>query len=130
MESTSWLNDGIIRAAQSLLRIETKGEVNGLQSTQCAHKEGLFKVVPMNRPYIQILLVADCHWAVCSNIDTKDGGCHDSIGYYDSGWPTFLSSKVKETICSFYKCKANTLRFDIMNIEGQSNAQDCGVYGQ
>ena len=128
LESTSWLNDGIIYAAQSLLRDETKGQVNGWQSTQCSRNEGSFKVIPPKKPFIQILLVANCHWAVCSNIDTKDGGCRDSISYYDSARPTCLSTKVKETICSFYKCKANTLHFDIVNIEGQMNSYDCGVY--
>lgn len=46
LKSTTWLNDGIIRAAQSLLRIQTKGEIHGLQ---CGRKEGHFRVVPMNK---------------------------------------------------------------------------------
>ena len=71
LESTSWLNDGIIYAAQSLLRDETKGQVNGWQSTQCSRNGGSFKIVPTKQPFIQILHVANCHWTVCSNIDTN-----------------------------------------------------------
>ena len=52
---------------------ETKGKVNGWQSMQCSRNEASFKVIPPKKPFIQILLVANCHWAVCSNSDTKDG---------------------------------------------------------
>ena len=83
------------------------------------------KVVPPKKPFIQILLVANCHWAVCPNNDTKVGGCHDS---YESGRPTCLSTKVKETICSFYKCKANTTPSTLTSFEGQMNSYDCGSY--
>ena len=68
LDSTGWLNDAIIFAAQSLLSLQTKGKVFGWQSTQLSKREGLFKVIPPGA-FVQILHISECHWAVASNVD-------------------------------------------------------------
>ena len=64
---------------------------------------------------------------VASNIDTKGGRClTTSVGYYDSGRPLTVSVKMRKTICSFLKCEAAFLNFDIVNVMEQPNTYDCG----
>ena len=129
LESTGWLNDAIIFAAQSLLAIQTKGIFSGFQSTQLCKKEALFKPVPPGA-FIQILHIAGCHWAVASNIDVQSaGGSHnDTVGIYDSGRPSNVTKKATKMICSFFKCSSDALHFDLINVETQTNTHDCGVF--
>lgn len=129
LESTGWLNDGIIYAAQSLLAFQTKGKIFGFQSTQLSKKESLFKPIPSGA-FIQIIHIADCHWGVASNINVQSaGGWHnDAVGIYDSGRPSNVTNTVKKMICSFFKCSSDALRFDLINVETQTNSHDCGVF--
>ena len=90
LQSTSWINDGIIAAAQLLLREQTKGQINGWQSTQCCRMEGMFSIVPTNAPFVQVLHFGNTHWAVSSNVDPVGGYYSNSIGYYDSAYPLSL----------------------------------------
>ena len=128
LESTSWLNDAIIFAAQSLLSLQTMGKVFGWQSTQLSKREGLFKQIPQG-PFVQILHISDCHWAVASNVDVHSvGGFHnDVVGIYDSARPSDVGDSVKRMICSFFKCSSDAIHFDLVNIETQQNSYDCGV---
>lgn len=126
LQSTDWLNDGMIFAAQSLLREQTKEKVYGWQSTQCGKKEGLFDIVPQKCPFVQILHVANCHWVVASNINVHDGGCYSDV--VCSGRPTNIGLNLRKAIRSFLKCASDILRFDVMNVVAQPNSYDCGVY--
>ena len=128
-ETSAWLNDGIILAAQSLLRDQTKTKIFGWQSTQCSKIDGLFNVVPPNSPFVQILHTGGCHWVATSNVDVREGGCYtDVIGIYDSGPSCYIHSEIIKSVCSFYKCPFDVLRLDIMNVVAQPNEDDCGVY--
>ena len=60
LQSTGWLNDGIILATQKLLEAQTRGKVFGWQSTQLSKRKGLFVVVPRCSPFVQILHVGKC----------------------------------------------------------------------
>ena len=116
LKSDAWLTDGIIYATQCSLREQTKESIFGWQSTQCS-KNNSFKPIPSRLPFIQVLHAAECHWVVASNIDTKGGRClTTSVGYYDSGRPLTVSVKMRKTICSFLKCEAAFLNFDIVNV--------------
>ena len=129
IESTGWLNDGIVYAVQSLLSLQTKGKVFGWQSTQLSRREGLFKPLPPG-PFVQILHISECHWAVVSNIDVHtEGGSHnDTVGVYDSARPSSISDRTKMAVCSFFKCSSDALHFDLVNVEKQQNSYDCGVF--
>jgi hypothetical protein len=129
LQSTGWHNDGIILAAQKLLEAQTRGKVFGWQSTQLSKRKGLFVVVPRCSPFVQILHVGKCHWLTTSNVNVHGGASYiDTVCIYDSGRPTTVSTDVTRSVCSFYKCLGERVRFDIMNVSPQTNAHDCGVY--
>ena len=129
LESSQWLNDGLINAAQTLLQAKTENRIFGFQSTQLSKREGLFVHVPPNRPFIQVLHVAKCHWLTTSNVNVHGGACYkDIIGVYDSGRPKAVSGEITNSVCSFFKCTSDVIRFDIMNVIPQPNVNDCGVH--
>jgi hypothetical protein len=129
LESSEWLNDGIISAAQNMLQAQTRGKLFGWQSTQFSKREGLFSVVPPSSPFVQVLHTGNCHWVTTSNVNVHGGGCYkDTIGVYDSGRPITVHSDVIKSICYFFKCKGDVLRLDILNVIPQPNANDCGVH--
>ena len=103
--------------------------VYGFQSTlgPCQQK-GLFKPIPRGQ-FVQILFVAKNHWITVSNIVSGTlNFLTESVQIYDSGRPSKVSMEVKKQICSFLQPKADRLSFDIINVEGQLNSYDCGVY--
>ena len=70
---------------------------------------------------------------MASNVDvqalTYGRGClPDSVCLYDSGRASTVSLLTKNYICSFLRPKCETLHFELMNIQGQSNSYDCGVF--
>lgn len=111
------------------LHFKQKGKCSVFQSTQLCKKEALFKPIPPGA-FIQILHIADCHWAVASNVNIQSaGGFHnDVVGIYDSGRPANVTNKVKQMICSLFKCPSDALHFDMINVETQTNFHDCGVF--
>lgn len=112
-----------------MLSAQTKGAIFGWQSTQCSKREGLFTIVPQSSPFIQLLHTGSCHWLTTSNVNIRDGGCYrDVIGIYDSGQPSTVHSEITRSVCAFYKCPSDVLRFDIMNVMAQPNSYDCGIH--
>jgi hypothetical protein len=130
LQSDEWLNNAIIYAAQLLLRNQTKGEIFGWQSPLCSIAQSFqFKHISSKSKFVQILHVSNCHWVTTSNIDTRNGIPYsNSICIYDSGRPKNVKPSLKQEICKFYKSVASSVFFDIINVEGQPNAYDCGVY--
>lgn len=126
--STAWLNDSIIFAAQSLLAKQSKGKIFGFQSTQLCKTKNLFRPVPPG-PFVQVLHISGCHWAVVSNINVQSAGSShsDAVAIYDSARPTDVAFELKKIICSFFKCMADAIRFDLVNVETQKNSFDCGI---
>ena len=116
LQSTGWLNDGIILAAQKLLEAQTRSKVFGWQSTQLSKRKGLFFVVPRCSPFVQILHVGKCHWLTTSNVNVHGGASYiDTVCIYDSGRPTTVSTDVTTSVCSFYKCLGERVRFDMFH---------------
>lgn len=117
-----------MNAVQCLLRNQTEGKLLGWQNTQL-EKCDAFKLVPSHSPFIQILHVSECHWAVVSNLKVKERGpCKESITYYDSLLPGNVTPQVRKTVCSFFKSDSSVIHFDIANIMRQPNTNDCGVF--
>ena len=130
LKNGAWLNSAIINAAQLLLQEQCKGDVKGWQSTLLSDSADLFKPIQPNRKFIQILYLKS-HWIVTSNIDvSRESYYKDVVCIYDSLRPSRIPFSVKKDICSFLKfcCTGDVLHFDIMNIEGQPNSSDCGIY--
>ncbi len=119
-----WLSDSVIHAAQLIL--SQQFSIQGLQSPQCGCNL-TFKVVPLNRKYIQILHVNGNHWIVVSNCMASHPPEKDRVLAYDSLLPNKISYKTKEMVCSFTRPASKTYKFDMMNIARQPNSFDCGV---
>ena len=64
-----------------------------------------------------------------SNIDprTNDNECMD-VCIYDCMQSNSISQSLKKMICSFVKASDDFLNFQIVNVAGQTNTNDCGVY--
>lgn len=126
LESRKWLNDRIISAAQNLLFRQANGTIVGFQSTLC--RNGMFKAIPSSQ-FIQILFSANSHWLTVTNmISGTSEYFSDTVRIYDSGRPRRISMSVKSSICSFMRPKSSLLCFDVMDVDGQLNSYDCGVY--
>ncbi len=127
LQSTEWINDGIINAAQMILKKQFGSDIAGWQSPQCSKKVSLYKVVLDSMPFIQILNVSQCHWIVVSNMPFKKN--NDCVYIYDSLLMTKISDSLVTTVCSFFKCHStDRLHFDVVNVQRQSNDYDCGVF--
>lgn len=118
----------IISAAQSILSKQAAGSINGFQSTLCSQKKGLFNTIPRGN-FIQILFVGKNHWMATSNIVCGTSNyLTDTVRIYDSGRPNKISMAIKNQICSFVTPMVDRFSFDIVDVEGQVNSYDCGVY--
>ena len=130
LQSSAWLNDAIIFAAQVLLKKQSDG-ICGWKSTQCSKRVGeeKFPRIPQGAPFVQILHVSNNHWITVSNIKQ---GTHtpypDVVRVYDSGWSPNISLETKELICNFLKPEKDVIFFDIMNVHAQPNLTDCGLF--
>lgn len=107
---------------------QSKGKIFGFQSTQLSKTKRLFRPVPPG-PFIQILHISGCHWAVVSNINVQCAGSahRDVVAVYDSARPAGVAFELKKLICSFFKCMVDAIHFDLVNVETQKNSFDCGV---
>ena len=130
LQSGKWLNDGIIGAAQALLQTQTHRKVCGWQSTQCSKRKQLFKEIPSGAPFIQVLHVSGSHWIVASNIAYDGGRQVDTVCIYDSLPRKSVHHSIAKQICSFFKLPigCNSIKFDVLNVELQTNHNDCGVF--
>ena len=128
--STQRLNDNIISATQELLKLSVPDglEIGGLQSPQCGRHLKYKPVVPREK-YIQVLHVDDNHWITVSNIDVgQDTAVADIVFVYDSLLSPKMNLKTKKQVCSLAKPSSRTITFDIVNVMGQTNSYDCGLF--
>ena len=64
-----------------------------------------------------------------SNVTGGDGNrSTNSVSIYDSNRAATVSLGLEKLICSFVKPRSDVYIFDIMNIQGQPNGNDCGLY--
>ena len=80
LNSSRWVNDGIISPAQQLLKQQSKGKVLGWASPQCRKRSVVdkFPPVPEHSFFIQILHTCDSHWVTVTNIEGNTVEVHDS----------------------------------------------------
>ena len=128
LTSHQWLNDNIISATQCLLEKQTAGKIYGWQSTQFSKRKGLFHQVPAGSPFIQLLHVDNNHWVATSDLNVHGkGSLKDTICIYDSSHRSNITLESKKMMCSLLRSRSNSLRFDLINIQEQPNAYDCGL---
>ena len=132
LESTRWVNDSILSAAQHLLRDQCKG-VFGWSSPQCTKRSVAekFAPIPAKSLFVQILHVGGCHWITSTNVDAQGGNLSyspNTVRVYDSMMNLEVSLATQLDICQFLKPEADRIIFDVMNVEQQQNTHDCGIY--
>ena len=126
---TGWLNDNIVRAAQTLLSKQSQGKIAGWQHTQCSNMNTGFAALPPNSTYAQILHVSRCHWILVTNVNPNNGvRFRNSVGIYDSNRMLSVPKALKMEICSFIRPTCDRFSFDIINSQAQQNGSDCGLY--
>ena len=127
LQSSDWINDNIIYAAQKLLRKEFP-DIEGLKSPLLGTSLA-FKCIPHNSKYIQILHVNGNHWICVSNIGLLSREpVKDRTFVYDSFVSKSIECHTKLQICSFVQPSNKLFRFEIMNIMVQPNTFDCGLF--
>jgi len=125
LQATDWLNDNIIQAAHSVLKNEFGDNISGWQSPQLIKRPQCFKKISDREPFIQILHENNSHWIVVSNMPFKRDS--NNIYIYDSLNSGSINNNLVNTTCCFFKCKYDSLHFDVVNVSKQSNHYDCGV---
>ena len=127
-----WINDAIINGIQSTLKRQTKGKLEGWQSTLLVKTPQRLTVLPSWVPFIQVLHVSNNHWVMTTNIKTrtKEIAPPDTVYLYDSNMTMnpSLPDEVSSAICSFLKIKSCKLKVDYVNIQQQENSNDCGAF--
>lgn len=115
-----WLNDGIIRAVQSLMK-KAYPSVRGLQSPIL----GLNLNFEIQRgEFVQVLHVYGSHWLTISNIGCKPG----EIFVYDSLPNCELYSCSKRQIASILHSDKKKIDVIFMDVQIQCGASDCGAF--
>ena len=129
LEHGGCLNDQIIFSVQKLLQ-NNFPNIQGWQSTHCSYANQLFKPITDGAEYVQILLTRGNHWITVSNIlrhnQRRVGGTLVAIYYSLRG--LYIEHKRNCDVAFFVHSKLDKLEFNIMNIDGQLNLTDCGVY--
>ena len=126
IESYQWLNDNIIRGAQSVLKQQCQGKIDGWMNTQLTKRKKLFNPIHPSTDFVQVLHVSESHWLTVSNISLAK--TKDRILVYDSSLPTSLKLPTKKAICSIVKPATDIFNFDIVDVQRQPNLVDCGVF--
>ncbi len=61
-----------------------------------------------------------------SNMPFKRGS--NNVYIYDSLTSKPPSNSLINTTCSFFKCEWDSIHFDVVNVQRQSNHYDCGLF--
>ena len=71
--------------------------------------------------FIQIININRNHWIVVSNVECGILNVYDSMN-------GSVNLQTKMQICSFWKSPSQQITFQMVNIQWQPNASDCGVF--
>ena len=115
-----WLTDGVIYAAQSLLKKQFP-DVGGLQKAALGQTLS-FDVV--RGDFVQIILVRSNHWITISNISCDK----NEVAVYDSKPTAYLSPDTKEKIASIICSDQTQFSITIKQVQRQNGSQDCGLF--
>ena len=127
LQTSQWLNDNIIHAAQQLLK-RTFAGMEGLKSPQLGNNL-TFKHISTRSRYLQVLHINGNHWICVSNIGLySQEPVTDRTFIYDSFVPDNIECQTKLQICSFVRPSSSSFRFEMMNIMVQQNTFDCGLF--
>lgn len=122
LESIEWLNDRIIQSAHNLLR--KKSGIDGFQSPLLGLK---LKVIKARSPFIQIININNNHWVTVTN-KLGDNVFNDNVYVYDSLLPLEITMSLQKQVCTFFKVSTKYLTFNVVDMMGQKNSYDCGLF--
>ena len=119
------LTDKSINLAQKRLAKQFPG-ISGLMDT-CLGKLHQFGIIPVDKPYIQLLHAGSMHRVCISNTETNkyDNGTHH---VYDSLCkPKIMLDIVKQVVSYLYHDKS-TMSLLARSVQQQKNGVDCGIF--
>ena len=119
------LTDKSINLAQKRLAKQFPG-ISGLMDT-CLGKLHQFGIIPVDKPYIQLLHAGSMHRVCISNTETNkyDNGTHH---IYDSLCkPKIMLDIVKQVVSYSYHDKS-TMSLLTRSVQQQKNGVDCGLF--
>ena len=106
LSDRGWLDDNVIKAAQSLLKDQYG--MAGLQKTTLGYH---LQYDVMRREFVQIVHNGENHWLTLSTVGLQESTA--IINVYDSLY-TSLSTSTKEQICAL-RCTMNS-SIDVMQV--------------
>ena len=124
LKSNAWVNEAIIYASMEILGKQCEEKIHGWQCSQLAQNLS-FRPIPPSSRFVQIFHVGGNHWVTVSNVQNSEV---NAISVYDSLPRRTMSTSFKEQICSLVQPRYAKVVFDIVRVELQPNAYDCGVY--
>ena len=116
-----WLNDKTMTAFQNLLQ-QTFPHMEGLQDVLRQRVRSGYHCVPSSSAFVQVLHVGECHWVTVSNVDCSEG----VVRWYDGLHGNPSNADVNH-IAAMLNCSGNKLQVEIMNVQRQRGANDCGL---
>ena len=117
-ETSAWLTDNIITAAQNLLAQHFG--TDGLQDVTLART---LSMAVKRRGFVQILNQSSSHWITVSTI-----GCQPAfVKVYDSAGK-YLTYRNKEEIAALLFTPEHNITVAFMNVQQQTGVQDCGLF--
>ena len=118
LQSTAWLDDSLIRAAQFLLK-EQFPHVGGLQSPLLGDK---LAMEPQAGEFVQILCIRKTHWICVSTV-----GCEpSSINVYDS-MQGRLDTHTRKLVADILQSKQQHIDIRYHDVQWQSSKMATGV---
>jgi len=119
LETSEWLDDEVITAAQHLLKDQYPA-VGSLQTPTLASKLAL---EPQTSEFVQILNLNNNHWITVSTVGCQPG----HINVYDSLHMT-LSEHIKKVLADLLRRQDRTITINHCNVQWQSGSSDCGLF--
>ena len=119
LESSNWLDDKLMHAAQQLLQ-QQHPHVRGLQDTiqQLTHTFDVH-----TGEFVQCLCLGSVHWITVSTI-----GCLPSVVHVYESMNMPLSSSVKKIMAELMHTEGRQIVFEHMNVQQQKGSSDCGLF--
>ena len=115
-----WLTDGIISAAQSLLR-QQNPLIGGFQRPFLVQTCG-FEIE--SGEFVQILHDGHGHWLTISTVGAEDGA---EVYVYDSMHPS-VGTFTKKEIASILCTEKQKIQLKFMDVQMQAGGCDCGLF--
>ena len=121
MSDSSWLNDRLINAAQTLLKRQFHN--SGVEGFQCSLLGQKLKFKAVDQEMVQIIHTGSNHWCCISTLSCEKA----TIDIYDS-LSQFLPQQAIAQCASIVYTQSTTLSLSFHNVQKQNNGNICGLF--